>query len=157
MRFGLSIAAIVLIVSGCKRPVAHMTAEVTLYPGERTIGTSIPKDCFATAVGRQPSGRWLGVRLGRSHPKQKPHIEIHCSDSPNGAVKVEVTFKGDFDPNLASLTFPHLSKVENVMDSAPGGNPDRPYVAWTQKGENFELKSPESARKITFLAWPHVH
>jgi hypothetical protein len=150
----LIVAAFSLSVAACERPsdVSNQTANVTLNPHERTIRSSTPKDCFAIALGEQASGGWVGLGLGRSNPKADPSIEIRCSDAPARAVKVEVTFKGTFDPHLASLTFLHLTKVDQVMEG-----PNQRYQAWDMKGENFELKSPKTAAKITFLAWPHVH
>lgn len=149
MRFLIAPTLLCLSWAGCERSARDQTSDVTLYPDKRSIGASVPKDCYMYASGRPPP-EWSTCGLGIAAPERREHVEIRASDARNQAVQVEVTFKGGFDSRIASLSFQHLSKVDRVESNGP-------YKDWTLEGETFVLRAPKTAMTIRFLAWPHTH
>ena len=167
MRLYLAMAAVLCLTSGCGRsPLPNeKTVHVTLRPAEKSWAAQGPKSTkeyphwpYSTMStgGRGKPGEWksgLAFDRDRIDPKD---VELRFFDVSGGAVKVEVTFAGPASPDLASLTFEHCGKVDRVVEFPKEGGAERPYTAWSLKGEDFELRAPSAGARISFLTWPHV-
>jgi hypothetical protein len=170
MRSWIAPAVICLAWAGCDRPTAVkkpiaaklQTVNVSLLPDTKSWSSGGPastKDYHwpystMSTGGRGAPGEWksgLAYDRDRVDPKD---VELRFFDVAGGAIRVEVTFSGPPSPDLASITFDRLRKVDRVAEVAKDGGPDRPYGSWVQQGLVFELRAPEAPATVSFIAKP---
>ena len=171
MRTGVLIAAgLCLIATSCDRPTAVkkptaaklQTVNVSLLPDTKCWSSEGPagtKDYHwpystMSTRGHGAPGEWksgLAYDRDREDPKD---VALRCFDAADGAIRVEVTFSGPRSPDLASITFDRLSKVDRIVEIPKDGGAERPYGSWTQQGLVFELRAPEAPATVSFIAKP---
>jgi hypothetical protein len=168
MRTWVVIASVALVLAGCDRRAVvkresegkRRTVRLSLLQEKKswssqgpsgTIDYNWPYATMSTG-GHGAPGEWASG-LAYDLNLEKPYdVEIRIFDAEEGAIRVEVNFAGPPSPDLASITFEHLTKVDRIVEIPKEGGAERPCGSWALQGVVFELRAPEAPAKISFIA-----